>query len=1040
MRATSYLWVLTAVAVGLSAGCTDGGDDDDTSSSSSGPTTSSGSETPTDGFISDNPNSNGDDENGGDAVGPGATSGGDGEGSGSGGGSASPGDGDGDGDGDGEEPPADPERTIAEADIVQVHDGKLYALSRYSGLSIIDIEGDNLALLGRQALGGTPFEMYYEDGVIYAMFSDWGTYVETGDGYWDWVSTSHLEALDVTNPAAIASAGSFELPGYIADSRMVGDVIYTVTFEDGYCWDCDLDRPETTVTSLSVGDPGEIGIVDRLTIEEPNAHAYGWNRSITVNEDRMYIGGVEWWNDVGDQSTIRVVDISDPDGDLRLGTTVEIDGQINSRWQMDEYEGVLRVVSQPWDASVNPSIQTFTVTSANDVTPLGRGELELPQPENLMAARFDGDRGYAITAIQTDPLYTIDLSDPANPRQVGELQLPGFIWHIEPRGDRLLTLGFDGGNEEGGLHVSLYDVADLAEPTELQRINFGGDWGGFSEDQDRIHKLFKIDAERGLVMIPYTGWNWDDGGCGSYQSGVQLVDWQDDDLVKRGVAPIRGEARRAFIEGDRLFALSDEQLRTFDFANRDQPEKTGELQLSTHVSKVAVGPRFAARLAADWWTSEPRIDIVDKNALDSAQPLGSVDLGAMLAEAESDDTCYGWSYWDTRLFVNGDDIYIVWPSWNGSTARLAVIDAANPRAPRLASHIDVPVDVYSYYGWYYWGGGNLVADGQPVVQIGSTLAFLEIDVPTDADGYPSYYEAEPGDVHGAKLRVIDLADVDHPRLASTVDLPAGAGHTKLVAQGDQVLLSHWEPLLDDATRARFFLDRVDVSDPASATLLPKINVPGSLVSFDVEAQNLLTVDYTRERIENVTYDACQERLGYAASWMPNGGYDYNWNELTPGACTLMHRKLRLSAIDATSATASVLDEERLPDNVWFSDLHVGDDRVFTTSDSYAYDEDGGYGESLVWAIGGIRGGDIQIRTKPLDQVWWASPIEAQGKRLMAMTWPGSLLSVDATDLDALEVTKHGDLPWYIENVSFDREGDRALCSLGPYGLAVIDLR
>lgn len=1039
MRPYSYLWVLAAAAaVSVTAGCDDGSGDDDenSSSSSSGPSTTTGPDSG--GFISDNPSSNGEssDQNGGD--GSATSGGGEDDGAGSGGG------------GPGAEPPQgeeDPERAIAEADIVQVHDGKLYALSRYSGLSIIDVSGENLAIVGRKPLGGTPFEMYFKDGIVYAMFSEWGHYLAHDDGSWEWVNTSHLEALDVTKPSAIETVGSFELPGWIADSRMVGDVIYTVTFEDGYCWDCDLDKPETTVTSLSVGDPTEIGVVDRLTIDEPDAYSYGWNRSIFVNEDRMYIGGVEWWNDSGDKSSIRVVDISDPDGELRMGTTVDVDGQILSRWQMDEYEGVLRVISQPWSTSVNPSIQTFSVESASDITPLGRGELQLPENEALRAARFDGDRGYAITAVQTDPLYTIDLSDPANPRQLGELALPGFIYHIEPRGDRLLTLGFDGGNEEGGLHVSLYDVSDLTAPTEIRRINFGGEWGSLSEDQDRIHKLFKIDADLGLIMVPFTAWDWDGGGCGSYQSGVQLVDWKDDDLKKRGVAPIRGDARRAFTVDDRLFALSDEQLRTYDFSDRDEPVKNGELQLATHVSKVVVGDAFVARLAADWWTSEPRLDIVAKDTPDAADPIGSVDLGSMLADAEDDASCYGWGYWDTRLFVSGTDVYMVWPSWNGSTARLAVIDASNPAAPRIASHIDLPVDVYSYYGWYYWGGGNLVADGEPVVQVGSSLAFLQVDVPTDEWGYPLYYSDDPAETHGATVRVVDLSDADHPRVAPPLALPMGAGHTKLVAEGNEVLLSHWEPLAGDATKARFYLDRIDVSNPAAAVLLPKINVPGSLVSLDATSGHLLTVDYTRERLEHVTWDVCYERYGYNASWWPDGydadDYNWNWDEHSPGLCTAMHRSLRLAAVDRAQGVASLLDEQPLPDGVWFDRLHVGDDRVFTTSQGNYYNDGGsaddGYSGSLVWAIGGIRAGELKVATKSLEEVWWAYPLEAQGQRLIAMTYPGSLLSVDASDLDALTVKKHGDMPWYIESVAFDHDGDRALCSLGPYGLEIVDL-
>jgi hypothetical protein len=224
--------------------------------------------------------------------------------------------------------------------------------------------------------------------------------------------------------------------------------------------------------------------------------------------------------------------------------------------------------------------------------------------------------------------------------------------------------------------------------------------------------------------------------------------------------------------------------------------------------------------------------------------------------------------------------------------------------------------------------------------------------------------------------------------------------------------------------------------------LPKVNVPGSLVSLDAQSNHLLTVDYAREVHDGLTYQACYEQFGWGAYWEPTALDDpFGWND-DIGICTFLHRTLRLSRIDDATATATLLDEQQLPDSLWFGQLHVGDDRVFTTSQSYddGYDDEGNYTppESLIWTIGGMRAGSIQVRTKSLDEVWWAYPLDVSGQRLVAMAYPGSILSVDATDLDALEVKKHGDLPWYVESVTIDE--DEAYCSLGPYGLAVLDLQ
>ncbi len=919
-------------------------------------------------------------------------------------------------------PPDDPERAILEADIVQVDDGVLYALSEFSGLTIIDISDPaHMAILGRKKLGGQPFEMYRVGTTVYAMFRNWGEYQEL-DGAWTWITTSHVEALDVADPAAIETIGSLEVPGTIADSRMVGDVLYTVSFEDGYCYDC-ATQPGTTVSSFDAGDPASITKLDELRLVEDQYG--GWGRSISVTQDRIYVGGVDWSSE--GTSTIEIVDISDPDGALVRGASVPVDGQILNRWQMDEENGVLRVISQPWSTSVYPSIQTFTVTSSALVTPLGKAEITLPQPESLRSVRFDGDRAYAITAEQVDPLFTIDLSDPASPQVRGQLVIPGWVYHIEPRGNQLLALGYDPSNTEGSMNVSLFDVSDLDAPTLVKRVAFGADWGSFAEDQDRIHKAFTILPDLGLLLVPFSAWNWDDYGCSTYESGVQLVDWSQGTLTKRGVAPVRGFARRAFMSDGQLFAMSDEQVRTFDLADRDAPQKSGELQLANHVSQIQVGGDLTVRLAADWWTSEPRLEVVPSNDPARDQPLGAIDLGAMLAEVENDSSCYSWSWWAVRLFTHGNTVYLVWPSYDGNTARVATVDVSDPTHPTLLAHADVLMDGANYGGGYYYYGGTLVSAGDTVAQVGDRLVFQQIDYAYDA----GYYDYESGaDLErGGRISVLDLAVPATPRLVSVAQLPVGLGHTGLVADGDRVLFSHWEPTDVDG-KVRFYLDRYDVAS-AKPVVEPKINVPGSLVSYDAASRHLLTVDYVR-RIARVNgYEACYTLFGWGAMFQPDD--TQNWDYSGPGSCTRFDRSLKVAEVDEVNGVASLLDEQSLATRDWVSNLVVGDDRVFFTGADYS---DDGTATTDIWAVGGIRAGELEIARTRVDDTWWAYPVATDGQTLVAMS-SNALVTVDSSDLSDLAVAKVEDLPWWVQDVTV--ADGRALLSLGPYGVKVVEL-
>ncbi|WP_437828417.1 beta-propeller domain-containing protein [Sorangium sp. So ce1153] len=976
--------------------------------------------TPTD-FISGNPNGpGGRDVNGGA----------DGEGTSAGtGGGAVPDD---DGGGDGEA-----ERAITEADIIQVKDGKLYALSQYSGLSIIDISRrDRLRLVGRHQASGIPFEMYLRDGVVYAMFSSWEHYIlDDSTGGYTSVQTSRIEALDVSDPANIQPIGSFDLPGSISDSRIVGDVLYAVTFENGYCWGCSSSR-NTTVTSLSVADPADIDVVDQLTYGDEDPYGYGWRRSVSVTADRMYVAGIEWDGTAEGHSTIQIIDISDPGGALVEGASVEATGQIESRWQMDEHEGVLRVISQPglwWNNQAKPGVQTFSVASSEEITPLGYTELTLPRPETLRSVRFDGDRAYAITAEQTDPLFTIDLSDPEHPAQVGELEMPGWVYHMQPRGNRLLALGFDNASTEASLHVSLFDVSDLSNPTMLERVHFGG-WGGsFAEDQDRIHKAFTILDDLGTILVPYSGWSYDSDqdGCGSYESGIQLIDFTTDSLTKRGSAPARGQARRAFVHDDRLFAVSDEEVGTFNIDDRDAPVEVADLTLATIVDNAVVTGDLVVRLSTDWWTSSAQVEVVPAADPGRAEPLGKLDLAELSNGAESG--CYGSGITDPHIFAHGQYAYLLWVSYSAdwtAQVQLAVIDLRNPEAPRVASQGVVPFrgeNGLSYLGYY----GNVVQKVDSVVQAGSTLVVRNV-----SSGY-YYYDDEGGGAGApppseASLEIIDLSDPSSPAHRS-VALPEGAGYTGLQIDGTTVLTSHWVPLPDDPSRARFYIDRIDVADPSSPVVRAPVNVPGSLLAFDRTSGRALTMDYQTVEFEAADYVACYGTFGWA-EFLPH-------NQETregPGLCRGTSHTLKL--VDVGAETASLRDESPLADNRSMWEVFVGDDRVFMYTYGSYYTADDGDTEdrSGVLVASGLEAGSIELAPQTDSEIRFGWPLLADGKRLLLSSYsPPSLVVLDAADLDELTYETKGELSSYPTRVTVS--GDRALCPLGHYGLEVVDI-
>lgn len=110
-------------------------------------------------------------------------------------------------------------------------------------------------------------------------------------------------------------------------------------------------------------------------------------------------------------------------------------------------------------------LQTIgTLPNSQRPAPIGQSD------EQVYAARFLGDRAYVVTFRRTDPLYILDLSNPSDPKTVGELKTNGYSDYLLPVADGLLLGVGKDANAEGrvqGVKVSLFDVANASAPTEL---------------------------------------------------------------------------------------------------------------------------------------------------------------------------------------------------------------------------------------------------------------------------------------------------------------------------------------------------------------------------------------------------------------------------------------------------------------------------------------------------------------------------------------------------------------------------------------------
>jgi hypothetical protein len=271
--------------------------------------------------------------------------------------------------------------------------------------------------------------------------------------------------------------------------------------------------------------------------------------------------------------------------------------------------------------------------------------------ESTRAVRFDGDRVYIVTVVQQDPLWIIDNADPANPTLTGELHVPGFSSYIEPLGDRLVTVGRvwgdDGsGNWQNRVTVSLYDVADPANPAQLSQLPVGEAYSYSAAEWD--DKAFTVIPDANLIMLPYSsGWSW--WGNNS-TGGVQLVDLQRDSLALRGIIHHGFTPQRTALKGDTVVALSQTDLLTVDIADRDNPVVKADVELAWNVSRVWTAGKSLLQLGK---RISDNTNIISVSSRENAEDtIGSLEIGTDPVDAAE---------------LKGDLLYVVQTSTDPKT-------------------------------------------------------------------------------------------------------------------------------------------------------------------------------------------------------------------------------------------------------------------------------------------------------------------------------------------------------------------------------------
>jgi hypothetical protein len=264
---------------------------------------------------------------------------------------------------------------------------------------------------------------------------------------------------------------------------------------------------------------------------------------------------------------------------------------------------------------------------------------------------------YVVTFFRIDPLWVIDLSDPANPHVAGELHVDGWSTYIQPLGDQLVSIGIADSNS-WRVAVSLFDVKDPAKPALLDNVPLGEKYSWSEATYDE--KAFSVLPEAGLILVPYQG-EFSNGG---YASRVQIIDLNATTLKARGNIEHQFQPRRATVHGDRILSIAGNELLVVDASDRDNPIVKSETELAWPVSKVFAQGAHLVEISSSsgWiWNSQAPGTIRIAPADNPNQILNLISL-------KSELPIVGSSLKENRLYVlQGKSAEIIWPPWNEET-------------------------------------------------------------------------------------------------------------------------------------------------------------------------------------------------------------------------------------------------------------------------------------------------------------------------------------------------------------------------------------